>query len=112
MISSAYFFHFFFFFFNDTATTEIYTLSLHDALPIEFAVTQVAPQPPQPPAGSVTLPPTGNVQACPTKADAWKAGDNQPIADAPAYDCNTFHFAGAISADAKTMTFLVDGAAD
>src|SRR6266487_7094613 len=24
---------FFFFFFNDTATTEIYTLSLHDALP-------------------------------------------------------------------------------
>src|SRR2546426_8891690 len=27
-------FTFFFFFFNDTATTEIYTLSLHDALPI------------------------------------------------------------------------------
>src|SRR5215469_18576671 len=27
-------FRFFFFFFNDTATTEIYTLSLHDALPI------------------------------------------------------------------------------
>src|SRR3712207_8962643 len=26
------------FFFNDTATTEIYTLSLHDALPISFAV--------------------------------------------------------------------------
>src|SRR2546430_8266404 len=28
------FFHPIFFFFNDTATTEIYTLSLHDALPI------------------------------------------------------------------------------
>src|SRR2546429_1469409 len=28
---------FFFFFFNDTATTEIYTLSLHDALPISHA---------------------------------------------------------------------------
>src|SRR2546430_3136091 len=28
--------HFFFFFFNDTATTEIYTLSLHDALPISW----------------------------------------------------------------------------
>src|SRR2546430_9258503 len=28
----------FFFFFNDTATTEIYTLSLHDALPIYLAV--------------------------------------------------------------------------
>src|SRR2546427_12795589 len=27
-------FYLFFFFFNDTATTEIYTLSLHDALPI------------------------------------------------------------------------------
>src|SRR5574337_1357260 len=26
----------FFFFFNDTATTEIYTLSLHDALPISM----------------------------------------------------------------------------
>src|SRR5688572_32652309 len=29
---------FFLFFFNDTATTEIYTLSLHDALPISTAV--------------------------------------------------------------------------
>src|SRR5258706_16299964 len=28
----------FFFFFNDTATTEIYTLSLHDALPISGLV--------------------------------------------------------------------------
>src|SRR2546427_9657575 len=32
-----------FFFFNDTATTEIYTLSLHDALPI-FAVVQALEQ--------------------------------------------------------------------
>src|SRR2546429_8356301 len=31
-------FFFFFFFFNDTATTEIYTLSLHDALPISNRV--------------------------------------------------------------------------
>src|SRR2546422_10780717 len=29
--------HLSFFFFNDTATTEIYTLSLHDALPISDA---------------------------------------------------------------------------
>src|SRR6267142_7129900 len=28
--------YFYFFFFNDTATTEIYTLSLHDALPIRL----------------------------------------------------------------------------
>src|SRR2546423_14503325 len=36
----------FFFFFNDTATTEIYTLSLHDALPILVADGKVigAPQ--------------------------------------------------------------------
>src|SRR2546430_8207556 len=33
-ISIVSFCFFFFFFFNDTATTEIYTLSLHDALPI------------------------------------------------------------------------------
>src|SRR5256885_10373583 len=33
-IQSLHDFSFFFFFFNDTATTEIYTLSLHDALPI------------------------------------------------------------------------------
>src|SRR5258708_39161551 len=31
--------HSFFFFFNDTATTEIYTLSLHDALPIYMTAT-------------------------------------------------------------------------
>src|SRR2546426_12042209 len=31
-----------FFFFNDTATTEIYTLSLHDALPIFAALIYVA----------------------------------------------------------------------
>src|SRR5215813_15513112 len=30
-----------FFFFNDTATTEIYTLSLHDALPISTGATSV-----------------------------------------------------------------------
>src|SRR3989442_11093335 len=31
----------FFFFFNDTATTEIYTLSLHDALPISRSMSGV-----------------------------------------------------------------------
>src|SRR6266496_3323540 len=35
--------HSFFFFFNDTATTEIYTLSLHDALPISTARQGTAP---------------------------------------------------------------------
>src|SRR2546430_10670810 len=34
---------FLFFFFNDTATTEIYTLSLHDALPISRHLTSLHP---------------------------------------------------------------------
>src|SRR5437867_12291647 len=43
---SCYLYHLFlllfsFFFFNDTATTEIYTLSLHDALPIFGAIPEV-----------------------------------------------------------------------
>src|SRR5258708_29591560 len=33
-----------FFFFNDTASTEIYTLSLHDALPIYTCVGHMCPQ--------------------------------------------------------------------
>src|SRR2546425_1745245 len=32
-----------FFFFNDTATTEIYTLSLHDALPISSISSRMSP---------------------------------------------------------------------
>src|SRR2546421_5517637 len=36
----------FFFFFNDTATTEIYTLSLHDALPIFIVLTSERPSAP------------------------------------------------------------------
>src|SRR5882762_6752263 len=36
---------FFFFFFNDTATTEIYTLSLHDALPIFASLAVIPPSP-------------------------------------------------------------------
>src|SRR3712207_7832448 len=35
----------FFFFFNDTATTEIYTLSLHDALPISCTFGVAEPRP-------------------------------------------------------------------
>src|SRR5216683_4661964 len=39
-----FFLYFFSFFFNDTATTEIYTLSLHDALPVSagFLVTDLS----------------------------------------------------------------------
>src|SRR5687768_18511776 len=40
MSSLFFYLLFFFFFFNDTATTEIYTLSLHDALPIYAVAVQ------------------------------------------------------------------------
>src|SRR3989442_8347854 len=42
----------FFFFFNDTATTEIYTLSLHDALPISSSSTTSTESARSPPATS------------------------------------------------------------
>src|SRR3712207_6967544 len=48
------------FFFNDTATTEIYTLSLHDALPIShftyhgFRYVEVAGYPGRPPRDAIT----------------------------------------------------------
>src|SRR5450432_1656841 len=42
---SAIYFVFSFFFFNDTATTEIYTLSLHDALPISGSLSSPRTKP-------------------------------------------------------------------
>src|SRR2546427_5068813 len=45
----------FFFFFNDTATTEIYTLSLHDALPILCAVDMVEATDCRPSRGPTSL---------------------------------------------------------
>src|SRR5256885_5044348 len=50
---------FFFFFFNDTATTEIYTLSLHDALPILIMFAVGAP--------------AGDVRVMVSDADRWDA---------------------------------------
>src|SRR5258707_14663733 len=56
---------FFFFFFNDTATTEIYTLSLHDALPIcTFVVSALVL------VGLPALPPGGDVLAA-ARAASW-----------------------------------------
>src|SRR2546430_11643455 len=42
------------FFFNDTATTEIYTLSLHDALPISIPIASAPPLPPSPVTTAMT----------------------------------------------------------
>src|SRR2546429_5853236 len=52
----------FFFFFNDTATTEIYTLSLHDALPISLFGAAAAPSiraRPEKPRGRARRPVSG-----------------------------------------------------
>src|SRR2546426_6681494 len=48
---------FIFFFFNDTATTEIYTLSLHDALPISVGVKPIVVSMPTPSRTAAMLEP-------------------------------------------------------
>src|SRR6266511_4623348 len=53
----SYLFKRFFFFFNDTATTEIYTLSLHDALPIAPSSRGASSAGRPPPWASSVLPP-------------------------------------------------------
>src|SRR3712207_7601744 len=47
------------FFFNDTATTEIYTLSLHDALPISMPLPSAEPRPKQALGGPTAWPRLG-----------------------------------------------------
>src|SRR6266568_7822601 len=59
-------FFFFFFFFNDTATTEIYTLSLHDALPIS---------PPRP--AGVPSQPTSSRERSSTPS-CWRTAGSSP----------------------------------
>src|SRR3712207_9228935 len=53
-----------FFFFNDTATTEIYTLSLHDALPIYMAPDLPTPGPCRP---QTSYPPTHYIRRVPQR---------------------------------------------
>src|SRR5690348_18084823 len=54
------------FFFNDTATTEIYTLSLHDALPISTETAEPEPSAPPPPVETAepepSAPPTATTE--------------------------------------------------
>src|SRR3712207_7472486 len=55
------------FFFNDTATTEIYTLSLHDALPISTAATSTPPTSSASPSSATSPSPA----AGPPSTPAW-----------------------------------------
>src|SRR3712207_7066014 len=60
----------FFFFFNDTATTEIYTLSLHDALPISPALgARAAPWPRAPDRVRARRAPSGHRRRLPAVGD-------------------------------------------
>src|SRR2546430_11222309 len=52
-----------FFFFNDTATTEIYTLSLHDALPISIVPSKGLTEGPAAAALPTSLPTAGTLAA-------------------------------------------------
>src|SRR5258705_4909835 len=64
----------FFFFFNDTATTEIYTLSLHDALPISLPRQPTFPSSIGPSDGFRTIAENhGGVRGC---VEAQSRGDD------------------------------------
>src|SRR5258707_14783938 len=64
----------FFFFFNDTATTEIYTLSLHDALPISTCSTTKARK-----SYLSRLHPKRTPWQC-QRCNPWKRGSKHPTA--------------------------------
>ena len=81
-----------------------YSLPTDGSATLELAVTHIT-------TGS-GAPSLNDIQACPTKDDSWKAGDNQDAAGAPSWDCSVHHFAGQLSSDQSTMTFQVDGSAD
>src|SRR2546426_8116952 len=79
---------FVFFFFNDTATTEIYTLSLHDALPI----CQPMPKPRgQRRQNETNIAPAGDV-----------IRDDQHRAAQPAQERYWFHFGGVARSEEHT----------
>src|SRR5438132_13616357 len=67
-------FFFLFFFFNDTATTEIYTLSLHDALPISRPRGRGSPGPTGPPLRRRPAPHRGGHSRTGGRADRRTGG--------------------------------------
>src|SRR5690348_17794376 len=58
---------FLFFFFNDTATTEIYTLSLHDALPISGTSVR------------------NGARSCPYAAPCWRSEEHTSELQSPVH---------------------------
>src|SRR2546425_13361715 len=77
-----------FFFFNDTATTEIYTLSLHDALPISLRShlpeSPVIRRPSRLPAPRAPFPSTARIHARPDPPGAPRRRPRAPAPECPA----------------------------
>src|SRR3712207_9410244 len=79
-----------FFFFNDTATTEIYTLSLHDALPISAGAAQR--RPPLSLSAPFFIPARRRASArAPPEEEACAAGVLSPCADRKSTRLNSSH---------------------
>src|SRR6266480_5346505 len=86
----------FFFFFNDTATTEIYTLSLHDALPIRHSAA---------PSVSGIHPPVGTLVRLPA-TNALSATSIRPNRPAACH-FGQFHCVAATNAPRMVVTTMV-----
>src|SRR3989454_4868128 len=85
----------FFFFFNDTATTEIYTLSLHDALPICTGVVRMARPVAEGGNGSESMPSAclraGMVCCWITNPPSCTSGSHTPPRDRKSTRLNSSH---------------------
>jgi uncharacterized membrane protein YgcG len=86
----------------------LYALPDGAAGTLELKISDSAATPVIDPNAPGSTAPAMGFQACPTKDTSWKPGDDQPIDTAPGYDCTVRSFVGSLSADGKTLTFLVD----
>src|SRR6266404_5019680 len=113
---------FFFFFFNDTATTEIYTLSLHDALPIYGTAIPEFHRPTLPPGdfwtvhveyhGPIAQDPVRSVRAVLDAAN--RAGVERVVLELNTDGGNVnagYEFARAIESSKAPVACVVDGSA-
>src|SRR3712207_7473059 len=78
------------FFFNDTATTEIYTLSLHDALPISADV-QLLPELRRPGRSADTDAGAGGADRAPAGSAATAAARERVVEDRKSTRLNSSH---------------------
>src|SRR6266446_10408891 len=100
----------FFFFFNDTATTEIYTLSLHDALPIwyaDWARFEMAPcQPPNEPDAMTAAQAATAVRAASLRTAAAQSADSAAVQAATPVPANRALY---LWRSAEWMTYAATG---